>query len=233
MVAAAWCFKFCLVDFTNIEAKIDSCKEDLEQKIGNIEQQLSVLRTECKAEIKNVSDSVTVVRDDLELTRRNVHRSGTINELIVSGIPYTSDENLLEIFLNISKALSYNSSEVPMVYLKRLSKLPIKAGSAPPILCQFSLRGVRDEFYARYLQLRTLNLCHVGFNNQNRVYINENLAREDREIRTQAIKLKKQGRIQQAFTRNGIVFIRVKNGDDAVPYYTLEQLFASVNQPIQ
>lgn len=213
---------------SDIDAKIDACKMELEQKIGGVEHQLSNLKTDSEIEIREVSGSVAAVRDDLEITRMNVNRIGASNDLIVSGIPYTSDENIMQIFLNISKALSYNPSDVPMVYLKRLSKVPIAVGSAPPIMCQFSLRGMRDEFYGRYLRQKSLNLQHLGFINQNRVYINENLAPEDREIRTQAIKLKKQYRIQQVFTRNGVVFVRVKTGDDAVPYYTLEQQ-ASVN----
>lgn len=214
---------------SDIEGKIESCKTELEQKITGVEQQLSSLKMGCDVQIKDVSEAVSDVRHDLELTKRNVNRLTTTNELIISGVPYTSDENLTLIFQNISVALASTPSNVPNVYLKRLSKNPINIGSSPPILCQFALRGVRDEFYGRYLRQRSLNLRHIGFNNDNRVYINENLTMNDREIRTQAIKLKHQGRIQQVFTRNGVVYARMKNGDEAEPFYSLEQLFASVN----
>lgn len=213
----------------DIEAKIETCKTELEQKIGGVEKQLTNLKTSCEAEIKEVSEAATVTRNDLHLTKRTVDRIATTNELIISGIPFTTDENVVQIFLNIAVALAYDQSSLPNVYLKRLSKLPIKVGSSPPLLCQFALRGVRDEFYGRYLRQRSLNLRHIGFDNANRVYINENLTQQDREIRSQAIKLKNQGRIQQVYTRNGVVHVRVEDGDEVVPVYTLDQLFESVN----
>lgn len=210
----------------DIEAKIDSCKTDLEKKI---EQKLSYLRLDCGAEIEKIANVVSDVENDLACTKRNVVRLESSHELIVSGVPYTNDENPMLIFQNIAKALSYCATAIPMVHVKRLAKLPISVGSSPPLLIQFALRNLRDEFYGRYLRERSLNLRHIGFNNDNRIYMNENLSQADREIRTQAIKLKRQGRIHQVYTRSGMVYARIKNQDDAVPLQSLEQLFSYVN----
>lgn len=165
----------------------------------------------------------------MQQTNRSVNRSTANHELIISGVPYVTEENLEQVFHHIAVALGYTPTNIPIVYLKRLSRTPINVGSSPLILCQFALRGVRDEFYGKYLRQRSLNLRHVGFNNANRIYINENLTLDDRSIRKEAIKLKTQGRIAQVFTRSGAVFVRVKQGDEAELCSSLDQLFETVN----
>lgn len=215
---------------TDIEDKIDSCKADLEKKIDGVEQKLSDLRLDCGTEINKIAGVVSDMQSDLDRTKRSVARLESSHELIVSGIPFTNDEDLLIIFQNIATTLAYTASTMPMVHVKRLSKLPISVGSTPPLLIQFALRNIRDEFYGRYLRERSLTLRHIGFSNDNRVYMNENLSQADREIRSQAVKLKRQGRIHQVYTRNGTVYVRIKRTqDDAEPLHSLEQLFSYVN----
>lgn len=209
--------------WTKIESKMDSFKLDLDNRIDGLEKQLTQLKTECTSKIDDLSEAVIEVRTDVDLACNWIGRIEKYQDLIISGVPYSPTEDLKVIFNGIAVKLAYKETNLPMVDLKRLAKQPIAAGSMPPILCQFAIRNERNTFYSKYLNQRDLNLEHVGFNNRNRIFINENLTHEDRQIRSAAIKMKKEGRIQQVYSRDGVVFVKPRVGR-AEACYTVEHL---------
>ncbi|KAL9701822.1 hypothetical protein quinque_005263 [Culex quinquefasciatus] len=168
-------------------------KQDFDKRIDGLETQLSQLKTECTARIDDLSEAVVEVRADLNLASNWIGRVEKYQDLIITGVPYSPTENLKTVFRDISAKLAYDPLDVPMVDLKRLAKPPIAAGSAPPILCQFAIRNERMPSTA------------------------------NREIRTAAIKLKKEGRIQQVFSRDGVVHVKSRGGP-AEACYTVEHL---------
>lgn len=202
---------------SKIEAKIDSSISKLEERISGVEKQLSTFTSECTANINKLATAVTEVREWLASTSQRMDRFEKSNDLLISGIPYVNNENLQQLFRNLSTSLAYNVSDMPLVDLKRLKRMPIATGSSPPIACQFAFKNARDEYYARYLRTRNLTLRNVGFDSDQRVYLNENLTQQARTIRSEAIKLKKKGILEKVFTRNGIVYIQRVNGPEAEP----------------
>ncbi|KAL9693888.1 hypothetical protein quinque_013173 [Culex quinquefasciatus] len=172
---------------------MDLFKQDFDKRIDGLETQLSQLKTECTARIDDLSEAVVEVRADLNLASNWIGRVEKYQDLIITGVPYSPTENLKTVFRDISAKLAYDPLDVPMVDLKRLAKPPIAAGSAPPILCQFAIRNERMPSTA------------------------------NREIRTAAIKLKKEGRIQQVFSRDGVVHVKSRGGP-AEACYTVEHL---------
>ncbi|EDS28409.1 conserved hypothetical protein [Culex quinquefasciatus] len=163
-------------------------------------------RKECGEQMEAVHHRVNSVEFGLQQTAEDVARLERASELIISGIPYQQTENLPQFFQNIATVLGYD--QPPIVDLQRLAKLPIAAGSAPPILCQFALRNVRNDFYRRYMTNRDLTLRHIGFDADKRIFMNENLTKLAREIRSQALRMKKAGIFAQVFTRNGAVYVK-------------------------
>ncbi|KAL9707709.1 hypothetical protein quinque_011227 [Culex quinquefasciatus] len=139
-------------------------------------------------------------------------------------VPYQQNENLVAMFGFIVTRLGCDESKIPLASLARLAKSPIAVGSTPPIICEFALRADRNAFYAGYLNHRDLNLSHIGFQNTNRIYVNENLTKEDREIRAAALRLKKEGKVQKVYSRNGIVYAKGRGNAPAEPCPTLEHL---------
>ncbi|KAL9698922.1 hypothetical protein quinque_002363 [Culex quinquefasciatus] len=135
-----------------------------------------------------------------------------------------SNENLVAMFGFIVTRLGCDESKIPLASLARLAKSPIAVDSTPPIICEFALRADRNAFYASYLNHRDLNLSHIGFQNTNRIYVNENLTKEDREIRAAALRLKKEGKVQKVYSRNGIVYAKGRGNAPAEPCPTLEHL---------
>lgn len=148
------------------------------------------------------------------------------NDLLISGLPYVVNENLHQLFRNIAASLAYADSDLPLVDLKRLMRPPITAGSSPPIVCQFAFRNAREEFYKRYLKTRNMTLRTVGFDSDQRVYVNESLTLQARAIRTEAIKMKKNGILLKVFTRSGIVYVQRREGSAAEPINDISHLRA-------
>lgn len=220
-----------MIDQSNarIENKIESCAQDLGKRIDNIEQQLATARNECASKADELSREIDSLRYDLSLASECIERTEKSHDLIFSGIPFLQSENLKEVFQKIANSLSYGNSEIPLVSLKRLARYPIAPGSSPPIACQFALLNERDEFYRKYLKLRTLNLSNIGFDNGNRIFVNENLTQRARAIRVEALKLKKDGRIQQVSTRNGIVFVKTRRSTTNIECLSVEQLYNIAN----
>lgn len=215
-----------------IEAKIDSCNAVLEKRISSIEDQLVAVREECSEKVRQLEDTVASVRMEVDHSIESVYRMDKNKDLIFSGVPYQSQEDLKSIFQKIAVSIGYDLHCVPLVDLQRLARAPIGSGMTPPVLCEFALRGSRNEFYRKYLSKRSLCLRDIGFESGNRIYINENLTANAREIRAAAIKLKKLGEVQHVSTRNGIVFIKPKGSENSKAIHTVKQIASHIKTPI-
>lgn len=209
---------------SKIEAKIDASVSMLEQRITSVEKQFSIFRSDCAANLNKLSTAITEVRNGVTAVSHRMDRLEKANDLLISGIPYAVNENLQNMFRNLASCLGYTDPDLPLVDLKRLMRLPITPGSSPPIACQFVFKNVRDEVYKRYLKSRNLTLRIVGFESDQRIYFNESLTPHARSIRTEAIKLKKNGTLLKVFTRNGIVYVQHKDRSEAEPINSVDQL---------
>lgn len=216
-----------------IEKKIESCNATLEKRMSGIEGELNAVRKECSEKVVKLEETVAGVRADLDFAVEAMYRMDKSRELILSGIPFQSRENLDELFRKIALTIGYSENQLPLVGLHRLARAPISSGTSPLILCEFALHSKRNEFYRLYLSKRSLCLRDIGFDSGNRVYVNENLTNNARKIRAEAVKLKKLGHLDQVSTRNGIVHVRRKGSDNASAIYSLDQIALHNKNPIQ
>lgn len=201
-----------------IENKIDNCLA----KINEVEAKLATLKAECTTGLQTMSVAVDDVRCELNATNEFVGRLERSSDLIISAVPYVSNENLKCTFEKIATTIGLDKA--PLVDLKRMARTPIKAGDSPAIICQFALRSERDAFYRKYLLQRNLNLSHIGFESENRIFMNENLTVLARSIRNEALKLKRLRKIHQVFTRDGVVYVKPSLTTAAVACHSVAEL---------
>lgn len=214
-----------------IETKIESGNAALEKRISNIEDKLNAVRDECAEKVNKLEESVATIRADMELAVDAANRFNKNKDLILSGIPFHLREDLADIFRKISLTIGYNDNNLPLVHLCRMARNPIASGTSPLILCEFALQNVRNEFYRQYLSKRSLCLRDIGFESGNRIYVNENLSSNARQIRSEAIKLKKQGLLENVTTRNGVVYVKRIGSEDASAVYSLQQMASGKPYP--
>ena len=204
----------------SIEAKLDTWIERLDNCADGVECQISSMEKECS------NDSNAAVSQPIHEIRHLInYRLERSQELIIKGIPYRLSENLNLIFRDITYSLGIVGTNSPVVHLKRLSKIPIRVGSTPPIICQFSSRGSRDELFRMYLKSRALTLDNIGYNSKNRIYINENLSPLVKRILLAAIKLRSNGLLYKVSTRRGSVYVRTCFESEPVIIGSLDQLY--------
>ena len=197
-----------------------STKDDIQRMGDKLSSEITQLRADLTSDIdklreetnKTVSELVSSVEGTKTEVTHMVDRSIKRNDLIISGVPYTQGEDLNSYVRAWSRSLGYTENGIPLVDVRRLSKPGANVGAAPVILLQFAFNTQRNEFYSRYLRSRNLSLSQIGFSVNKRVYVNENLSPYAREIRTKALQLKRNGKIQAVYSRDGIVYVKPING---------------------
>lgn len=151
-----------------------------------------------------------------------IERENLLDRLIVSGIPYVSNEDLISISNRICLATGCKIPIASAFRLKSFVKTDVpttsNAGSSkmnptPPIIFKFFTPEQRFDFFHCYHTFKILNLKHVGFGTEQRIYINELLTKRNYEIQYLARKLKELGKISKYHSSRGIVHVsRLVNG---------------------
>lgn len=207
-----------------IENKIESSNAALVTEISTLRDEVNQLKVDYARDFKSLCESHEKTAEQVRRSKDNAGKILRSNDLILTGVPYRPTEKTDEILREIATTLGYNDSDVPPVFTKRLARIPIAAGSTPPILLQFAFRASKDEFFHRYFASKNLSLLHLGFDTDKRIFINENLTESTRNIKGAALKLKRNGHLQNVFTKDGTVYVKPLEDVPAQPVFSLDQL---------
>lgn len=219
-----------------ISSKLDSTKEELATKINEqmqsvkaeIKTELDHMRTQLEKSIGDLAKTVYTNKESIQANAAALSRCQNTNDLIVSGVPYIKDENLSSYFDAWCKHLGYAS--VPLVDIRRLSKLPMDVGKNYKILLQFAITNQRCDFYRKYLSTRSLALDQIGFQCTDRIFINENLTALARGIKAKALSAKREGKLNSVFSKNGEIFVKRSVGGEPIIISSEKQLVNVVQQ---
>ncbi|XP_055526716.1 uncharacterized protein LOC129719262 [Wyeomyia smithii] len=210
--------------FEETNRKIDRYQGELRKDIDTLRCEVQQFKNDCRDEVNKLAASVSTVRTDVCLNKERMAVNEKATDLLLSGVPYNPTENLDSFIMAVSNALGYTEQEIPLIYAKRLARLPKQVGSTPPIIMQFAFKIAREDFYRRYLSSRNLSLLHLGFSVNQRIYINESLTELGRKIKAEALKLKRDGKLHAVFTRGGSVYVKTAMDAEAVPAHRLDLL---------
>lgn len=219
-----------------ISNKLDNTKEELAKQINDgmqnvkmeIKSELDLMRAQLDKSISDLNRSVQLNKEAIHSTATNLSRSQCSNDLIVSGVPYTKDENLVEYFNVWCNELGYTNT--PLVDIRRLSKQSMTIGKNYKILLQFAITNQRCDFYYKYLRMKSFTLDQIGFKSCDRIFVNENLTPLAREIRNKALMARKDGKLHSVFSRNGEIWIKKTVEADAMPISSVDHLINILEQ---
>lgn len=210
--------------FTVTNANIESCKLALRGEIATLREDVLQVKAECESKIDSLTSCVDELRMDIRCNSERVAVLEKRNDLLLYGVPYSPSEDLPGIVRTIGGLLGVRNLSAPFVQVKRFARAPIATGSTPPIAIQFAFKFVRDDFYRRYLASRNLSLAHLGFSENKRIFLNENLTGLGRKVKGAALRLKYRGKLHSVFTVDGCVYIKVAANSQAVPVNSLDEL---------
>lgn len=189
------------------------------------------LRNELKQGLMGINQELRDVRSSLEQIKLDVMdnteaiaRTERSSDLIVSGVPYTREEDLYSYFRHWCLALGYTQHSVPSVDIRRLTRVPLNDGNNCLILLQFAIPNQKNDFYSKYLRSHSLTLRQVGFQTDSRVYVNESLTPSARKIKAKAMELKKEGKLASVFSRSGVIHVKAASSDQSLQIKTTEDL---------
>lgn len=212
-------------EFKKLGDSITSLTSQLSQLRDDITSDMERLREESKQTLTTFSCTIDKSCKESALA---LERSSRMNDLVVSGIPFTDGEDLMTYFHAWCRSFGYVDSKFPLVDIRRLSKGAMTAGTVYMILLQFAITVQRNDFYSRYLRSRSLSLSGIGFSVNKRIYINENLGPSMRVLRSKALQLRKEGKVDGVFTRAGHLFVKRSGEEKEIAVSSESDLVKSV-----
>lgn len=201
--------------------KLDKLTTQMDSMKSDLSADIQKLREDCN---KSLCELATTVEKNKANTTQALDFVTRMDDLIVSGVPFSDGENLVEYFYAWCRALGYKDNNYPLVDIRRLSSKKLENGNGAVILVQFAFTVHRNEFFARYMRTRTLSLTTIGFSVDKRIFVNENLGPTAREIRSKALKMKKEGKLRSVVSRNGVVCVKRNSDDRDVPVSSINDL---------
>ena len=84
------------------------------------------------------------------------------------------------------------------------------------IIVKFVRRDVKEKFYHARKNLKNLTASDFGYQSRNKVYINENLTRKNKELFNSTLKIKKEKGFKYIWTNQGRIYLRKNEASSPV-----------------
>lgn len=188
-----------------MNTKLDEWKKNLDTSINSVHQDLS-------GKINNLYEAVnnkfTHIENRLSTTNLRIdtlERQLIANDVIITGIPATNDEDVVAIIELIFKAIGFAAATATVI--NAVFRLPGKY-ERRPIIAKFVMLKHKIDFIKLCRKFNNLSLNHIGYLSPNPIFISECLTQFNREIFKVASAQRKKGDIAKVFTIRGQVHIR-------------------------
>lgn len=164
--------------------------------------------------------NLTMRQDSLEARVERLDRLSFSSDLLLNGIPWIENENLMDIYSSICTTIGFRAKDYTLLSIFRLKK----ANQNPTIILKFISPQAKSEFYFCYLKFRKLSLIHLGFETDLRVYVTESLTPINSEYFKFALELRKKGLLHKVYTHNCLVFVKKSSEADPIKISSIQQL---------
>lgn len=231
---------------TSINAKIDDSRHALENKFTSLDDKFTGLATQVNAEVQTIKTTVIEFQNkiandinsmDLSLKQHanrldnnedDIQRVQLSQDVRLVGFAVKENEDLVQIFRKIADHIGFaTGNNVGVPTIERMSTKNHATGQimpSPTIIIHFSSLRQKQLFYSLYLNKMPLNPENFGLTCDNRIVIGENLTKKNAQLFKSAQILRKNNRLAQTFTENGIVKIRFAKGKNEKTYMVRNQI---------
>ena len=173
---------------------IDTLRTEIKNTVQSEIAELKTIITNKDTQIRELESKLKDSTEELEIYGRR-------NGVRIHGIPEVSGENTDEIVLGIASDIG---AEIPDFALGRSHRVGPKVDQRPrPIIAKFIGHNYKVRLMRNKGKLR-------GSTPQ--IFINEDLTKTRADIAKRARKLKKDGKISDTWTRDGLIFVKYKDG---------------------
>lgn len=207
--------------FQSVNEKIDASAVKFTQQIDELSNNLNTRILQL--EVANSNQNINIAK-----AQNDIDRLAISNELRIAKVPFNTNENLVEIFKKIATLIQFDISNP--AHIPSLRRLPVKNRlngdftHTGTILVQFVASHIKSVFYGLYLNKIPIKLSDIGFEGTNNFHIGENLTKTNNQLFNSAYKLKKEKKIAQCYTSDGLVHVKINSGERPITIYTSHDL---------
>ena len=165
---------------------------------------LRIAIQEMDKKVENYNQSL----DDLEqYSRREC--------LEIRGIPLSDSEDTNEIVVELGKCMGLEIEEDDISVSHRIPNRRKDRKQNLAIIVKFVRRDSKDAYYKARNRLKDITTKDLGYDQSNKIFINENLTERRKELFWECLKFKKQENYSFIWTINGRICLR-KNQESRV-----------------
>ena len=177
--------------------------DNLMKKNIKLEQEMNVVLQDNTKKIKKI--------EVLENEINHLEQYGRWDMLTLKGIPKQAGESTDDVIINVANMLEVDLP-VRDIDISHRTSNNTDAG----IIIKFNSRRKRNEIYGKRKNLKNKTVKELGFNSDNKIYINESLTQKNGDLLKKTRKLKESKQLKHIWTKNGSIFVR--ETDDAETY---------------
>lgn len=211
--------------------KIQQLISAMNERFDKFDQKLDHQYTNLISECKKLSEAISKVESGLSMHKEEVLerlnilekfknetvRYDRLNEILVKNVPQLKQESLIDLFTKISETIGFERDIYQSVdSIFRLGNQSKNHNRSPPILIKFTSQLLKRQFLSKYYVCGKLSLNNIGFESQDRVFINENLSPTVNNIYVRALLLKKNNLVEKVVTKSGCVYIKFPGKADLI-----------------
>lgn len=211
------------------EKKMETRLRQLEDDIYNNIDKLDTELEDRMSELENARSSTTSEATEARIDQ--LERLARANELVISGVPRTENENVSKICDSICEAIGYNGSNI----IQTCFRVPFKSNNrpssnnsncqrTPSIIIKFCSTDAKIAFFKSYIAKKNLCVTNIGFSTPGRIYINENFTKKNFDIYRLAKQMKADGKIFQYHTFSGRISVILNENSRQIGIGSKEQL---------
>lgn len=228
-----------LTDSTNpIENKIQESQKSLElqfkdlafkvnDSVLSLKASVDEFKSEITEEMAEIKTQMNINSQRIDNTEDDIERIKRCSDLRITGIPVKNNERLLD-YLNII-AIEIGLGKFTETNTPLIERVPIKNKTtgqlmqSNTIMVHFNVAQQKQSFYYSYLNHMPLNPVKFGLTALNRITIGENLTKKNAQLFKRSQTMKREKKIAQTYTEDGVVKIRLKKGKTE-PTYTIRDI---------
>ena len=124
------------------------------------------------------------------------------------GIGKRPIEDTNKIILTIGDALGVQINEEDISVSHRLPQNKHNVVKPPIIIAKFVRRDTKENLYRARSKLRHITTQDLGFQGDNKIYIQESLKQKNKELFRKALQLKKSLKYKLIWTNSGRIYLR-------------------------
>lgn len=201
-----------------VSEQLDSSKKLMETISGEL---ASLKKENIELRLKNniLSTEVEVIKERM----RSLEQYTRKNNLEISGIPVTPEENVANIVKDVGAALGVVVQDSQISAAHRIPSY--RQDRTPAIIVQFQNRAIKDNLIGKFREKKTLcsNQVNKVFKQQ-KVFLNDHLSPENKQFLSK-LKLKcKEIGYAYVWCRDGKFFVRKASGEKAKKISTYAEL---------